>query len=193
MAKFTETTLTIDDIKQSIAAKLDCEVTDINDLELKENAQDVLDTEFEGYPAILYFRDIKGQAIILELADARYGSNVITGVAEVADDESVAESYLRDTIGYWDGDDKENLALYDLSPVFDAPINNDAKNVRIWVTRHYHSKLGAPMDGYLKDTAGEQQTFDTVDDATAWIAKQESTSYVLDHNEYSPPTYTVVA
>lgn len=160
-----------------------------------------LDTGIEGQPTFYYFPDLAGKKYVLE-EDERGGGSAIYEVTEIDEEnEHPCQIILRDTVGAWDGDANENMALYGIRiKPYEADESDTA--VKIWIEFYYSdSTCGAPLDRYVRNNDINQEDssfedhkaheFDTYADAQAWIDKQENNTYYLSHGEVDRPKYTI--
>ena len=162
---------------------------------------ETLDTGMQDHPTFYYFPDLAGKKYVLEENEGNGGS-VVYEVTEVDEEnEYPCQIILRDTVGAWDGDAHENMALYGISV---KPYEADESDidVKVWIEFYYSdSTCNAPLDRYVRNNdvnqedlsseAYEAHEFDTYADAQAWIDKQEKNTYHLNHGEMDRPKYAI--
>ncbi|WP_296210764.1 hypothetical protein [Psychrobacter sp. UBA3480] len=162
---------------------------------------ETLDAGMEDYPTFYYFPDLAGKKYVLEENEGNGGSVVYEVIECDEESEYPCQIILRDTVGAWDGDANENIALYEISV---KPYEADEfdTDVRVWIEFYYSdSTNGAPLDRYVKNNdinkedssfeAYKAHEFDTYADAQAWIDKQENSAYYLSNGEVDRPKYII--
>lgn len=201
--KYSETKLAFSEFLNMLAQHTEFDKDDECHLHanLQSASDESLNSGVEGYPSFYYFSNVGGKKYVLEENEDNGGS-VVYEVPQVDEEnEYPCEIILRDTVGMWDGDAYENLALYDISV---KPTESDESDtdVKIWIEFYYSpTTLNAPLDRYARNNdvntedssfeAYEAHEFDTYADAKAWIDKQESGRYYLSHGETDRPKYTI--
>lgn len=204
--KYNETKLTFDDfvniIKENTGLDMDgghlfANLSDVCD------GVETLNTGFEGHPSFYYYPDLGGKKYVLEENEA-YDGSVVYEISEVDEEnEYPCQIILRDTVGQWDGDANENIALYGISAnPCEADENSTA--VKVWTEFYFPSQTplaNNALDRYVRgnevnrqdasNEAYEAHEFATYQEARDWIDQQEDNTYVLANGELDRPKYTI--
>lgn len=119
---------------------------------------------------------------------------------------------IRDFLAGWDYDNygcRENLLVaFGLDAEIPEAAPTHVGPVRVWCSpKYYHSTCNAPRPHWVtedpEDAGSPVRTFDSYDEAAAWIAETEDAarsyksdtdprgSYVCAHGEYAAPDYTI--
>lgn len=201
--KYIETKLSFAELLGLLAKHTDFDKDDESYVyaNLHSSADETLNSGLEGYPSFYYFSDIGGKKYVLEENEGNGGS-LVYEVSEVDDSsEYPCEIVLRDTVGQWDGDANQNLALYAIS-VHPYKADTADTGVKIWIEFYYSgSTNGAPLDRYVRSNevsrddnsfeAHDTHEFETYADAQAWVDEAQSGTYYLNHGEVDRPKYTI--
>lgn len=198
--KYTETKLSYGDFITLLKSHTDFS-EGYDSVDEFADRSETLDTGMQGYPTFYYFPDLAGKKYVLEENEGNGGSVVYEVTEFDEENEYPCQIILRDTVGAWDGDAHENMALYGISV---KPYEADESDidVKVWI-EFYYSDLtcGAALDRYVRNNdinqedsssdAYEAHEFDTYADAQAWIDKQENSTYYLSNGEVDRPKYII--